>query len=193
MELGSYFLFLQEQIKDIIIVIKAEWRLVARCSDEATRCSEGAAQRHSLGTCHSKGAAVVLEEDAVTMKKFFFVRLISKGLKIINCLFVGEEEEQLQELTKDASRGSHTRRQESHLPVSAIWVAIVANLVSSGSLKDFIRIVGIAKLTLILPIVASANKVVTQGDVHEQIDLLRYSDVEDFKIGMVITRLCLVA
>ena len=33
---------------------------------------------------------------------------------------------------------------------------------------------------------ASANKVVTQGDVQEQIDLLRYSNVQDFKIGTVL-------
>ena len=91
--------------------------MVARCSDEATRCSGGAAQRHSLGTCQCKGAAVVVEEDATTITKFFFVRLIAKGLKVINCLFVGDEDEQAQELTVDASRGSHTRRQESHLPV----------------------------------------------------------------------------
>ena len=32
--------------------------------------------RHSLGTCHSKGAAVVVEEDATTMTKFFLVRFI---------------------------------------------------------------------------------------------------------------------
>ena len=37
--------------------------------DKATRCSGGAAHRNGLGTCHSKGAAVVVEEDATTMTK----------------------------------------------------------------------------------------------------------------------------
>ena len=71
----------------------------------------------------------------------------------------------------------------------------MTNLVSSGAVKELIRIIGVVKLTvtLLLLMVTTANKVVKQGDVHEQIDLLRYSDVEDFKIGMVITRLCLVA
>ena len=33
-----------------LAVLRAEGQLVARCSDDATRCSRGAAQRHSLGT-----------------------------------------------------------------------------------------------------------------------------------------------
>ncbi len=52
------------------------------------------ALRIGLGTCHSKGAAVVvecMEEDATTMTTFFVVRVIFKGLKVINCLFVGDE------------------------------------------------------------------------------------------------------
>jgi hypothetical protein len=84
----------------------------------------------------------------------------------------------------NAARGGHTRWQESHLPVlAAIRGTIVTNLVSSGAVKELIRIIGVVKLTvtLILPIVTTANKVVKQGDVHEQIDLLRYSDVEDLK------------
>ena len=50
-----------------LVVSRAEGQLVARCSDEATRYSGGAAQRNGLGTCHSKGAAVVVEEDATAM------------------------------------------------------------------------------------------------------------------------------
>ncbi len=46
---------------------RAKGQLVARCSEDTTRCSGGAAQRHSLGPCHSKGAAVVVGEDATTM------------------------------------------------------------------------------------------------------------------------------
>jgi hypothetical protein len=59
----------------------------------------------------------------------------------------------------------------------------VTNLVSSGAVKELIRIIGVVKLTvtLLLLMVTTANKVVKQGDVHEQIDLLRYSDVEDLK------------
>jgi hypothetical protein len=52
--------------------------LILRCGNEATRCSGGAAHRNGLGTCHSKGAAVVVEEDATTMTKFFFVRVIAR-------------------------------------------------------------------------------------------------------------------
>ena len=72
-----------------LVVSRAEGQLVARCSDDATRCSGGAAYRHSLGTCHSKGAAVVVEEDVTTITKFFFAPVIAKGRKVINCLFVG--------------------------------------------------------------------------------------------------------
>jgi hypothetical protein len=100
-----------------------------------SRGSGGAAHRNGLGTCHSKGAAVVVEEDATTMTKFFFVRFIAKGLKVINCLFVGDEVEQSQELAVDAARGSHTRWQESHMSVLSVRGAIVANLVSSGAVK----------------------------------------------------------
>ena len=74
--------------------IKAKGLLVARCGDEATRCRGGATHRNGLGTCHSKGAAVVVEEDATAMTKFCFVRVIAKGLKVINCLFVGNEVEE---------------------------------------------------------------------------------------------------
>ena len=52
--------------------------LIARCGNEATRCIRGAAHRHGLDTCHSKGAAIVLEEDATTITKFFLVRFIAK-------------------------------------------------------------------------------------------------------------------
>ena len=77
-----------------LVRIKAKGLLVARCGDEATCCSSGgAAHRNGLGTCHSKGAAVVVEEDATTVTKFFFVRVIAKDLKVINCLFVGDEVE----------------------------------------------------------------------------------------------------
>jgi hypothetical protein len=46
--------------------------------------------------------------------------------------------------------------------------------------------------------VPRANEVVTQGDVHEEIDLLCNLHVEDLKIStylpaLVSTRLCLVA
>ena len=115
--------------------IKAKGLLVARCGDEATRCRGGATHRNGLGTCHSKGAAVVVEEDATAMTKFCFVRVIAKGLKVINCLFVGNEVEQSQELAVDASRGSHTRWQEGHMSVLSVRGAIVANLVSSGAVK----------------------------------------------------------
>jgi hypothetical protein len=109
--------------------------LILRCGNESTNCSGGAAHRNCLGTCHSKGAAVVVEEDATTMTKFFFVLVIAKGLKVINCLFVGHEVEESQELAVDAARGSHTRWQESHMSVVSVRGAIVANLVSSDAVK----------------------------------------------------------
>ena len=115
--------------------IKAKGRLVARCGDEATRCRGGATHRNGLRTCHSKGASVVVKEDATAMTKFFFVRVIAKGLKVIKCLFVGNEVDQAQELAVDASRGSHTRGQEGHMSILSVRGAIVANLVSSGAVK----------------------------------------------------------
>ena len=57
------------------------------------------------------------------------------------------------------------------MSVLSVRGAIVANLVSSGAVKEFVRIIRVAKLTLIQAIVPSTDKVVTQGDVHEEIDL----------------------
>jgi hypothetical protein len=41
-----------------LVGIRAVGLLIAKCGNEATRCSGGAAHRHGLGTCHSKGAAI---------------------------------------------------------------------------------------------------------------------------------------
>ena len=84
------------------------------------------------------------------------------------------------------------------MSVLSLRGVIVANLVSSGAVKEFVRIIRVAKLTLIQAIVPNADKVVTQGDVHEEIDLLCNLHVEDLKIStclpaLVSTRLCLVA
>ena len=87
-----------------LVGIIAVGLLIARCGNEATRCSGGAAHRHGLGTCHSKGAAIVVEEDATTMTKFFLVWFIAKIREVIKCLFVGDEVEQSQELAVDAAR-----------------------------------------------------------------------------------------
>ena len=163
--------------------IRAKGLLVARCGDEATRCRGGATHRNGLGTCHSKGAAVVVEEDATAMTKFCFVRVIAKGLKVVNCLFVGNEVEQSQELAVDAARGSHTRWQEGHVSVLSVRGAVLANLFSSGAVKYFVRISRVAKQTLIQAVVPSADKVVTQGDVHEEIDVLCNLNVEDLEIS----------
>ena len=118
-----------------LVGIIAVGLLIARCGNEATRCSGGAAHRKRLGTCHSKGAAIDVEEDTTTMTKFCLVRFIAKIRKVINCLFVGDEIEQSQELAVDAARGSHTRWQECHMSVLSVRGAIVANLVSSGAVK----------------------------------------------------------
>jgi hypothetical protein len=111
----------------------------------------------------------LLEEDAATVTKLLSVRLIPKGRKIVFCLFVGKEENQAQELAVDAARGRHARRQKSHMPVAAVCVAIVADLVGSGALEDVVRVVGVAELALSLPIVTGAFEIVANGDVHQQI------------------------
>ena len=128
----------------------------------------------------------MLEEDAATVTKLLAVRLVPKGLKIVICLFVGYEENQTQELAVDASRGRHARRQKSHMPVAAIGVAIIADLVGSGALEDVVQVVGIAELALSLPISTSANEIMTQGDVYQQIGLPRHADVADFEIGAAV-------
>ena len=163
--------------------VKAKGMLIARCGDEAPRCRGGATHGNGLGTCHSKGASMVVEEDATAVTKFGFVRVITEGLKVISCLFVGNEVEQSQELAVDAARGSHTRWQEGHVSVLSVRGAIVANLFSSGAVKYFVRIIRVAKQTLIQAVVPSADKVVTQGDVYEEIDVLCNLNVEDLEIS----------
>ena len=85
----------------------------------ATRSGGGATQRHSLSTCHPNGAPVAVKEDTAAVAKLLFVRLISKDLKVIVCLLVGEEEKQLRELTMDASRGRHARRRKGCMRFAA--------------------------------------------------------------------------
>ena len=70
------------------------------------------------------------------------------------------------------------------MSVLSVRGVIVANLVSSNAVKEFVRIIRVAKLTLIQVIVPSVDKVVTKGDVHEEIDLLCNLNVEDLKIIM---------
>jgi hypothetical protein len=80
-----------------------------------------AMERKSLNACHPDGAPGFLAEDAATVTKLLCVRLITKGRKIIVCLFVGEEEDHAHDLAVDATRGRHARRQECHLSVAAIY------------------------------------------------------------------------
>ncbi len=47
--------------------------------------------------------------------------------------------------------------------------------------------VGVAELALILSYLTSADEIVAQGDVNQQIGLLRHADVADFEIGAVFT------
>jgi hypothetical protein len=56
------------------------------------------------------------------------------------------------------------------------------------ALEDVIRVVGIAELALILPNVTGADEIMAQGDVHQQIGLLRHADVADFEIGAAVAR-----
>ena len=60
----------------------------------------------------------------------------------------------------DAARGRHERRQENHVPVAAICVTLVADLVGSGALEDVARVVGVAELALTLPYLTSADEIV---------------------------------
>ena len=71
--------------------IKAKGLLVARCGGEAMRGRGGATHRNGLGTCHSKGASMVVEEDATAVTKFGFVRVITEGLKVISFQVFGFE------------------------------------------------------------------------------------------------------
>ena len=72
------------------------------------------------------------------------------------------------------------------MPVAAICVAIIADLVGSGALEDVVRVVGVAELALSLPITTSTNEIMTQGDVYQQIGLPRHADVADFEIGAAV-------
>jgi hypothetical protein len=62
----------------MLVVGHVEGRRVARSSDLATRGGEGATQNHSLSTCHPDGAPVLLEENAATVTKLVFVRLMPR-------------------------------------------------------------------------------------------------------------------
>jgi hypothetical protein len=46
------------------------------------------------------------------------------------------------------------------MPVAAICVAIIADLVGSGALEDVVRVVGVAELALSLPIVTCTFEIV---------------------------------
>jgi len=73
----------------MLVVGHVEGRRVARSSDVVTRGGGGATQSHSLSTCHPDGAPVLLEENAATVTKLVYVRLVTKDRKIIVSLFVG--------------------------------------------------------------------------------------------------------
>ena len=68
----------------------------ARYRNMTTRGGGGPTQRHILSTCHPNGAPVAVKEDTAAEAKLLFVRLISKDLKVVVCLLVGEEEDQAQ-------------------------------------------------------------------------------------------------
>ncbi len=78
------------------------------------------------------------------------------------------EEDQAQELAVDAAQGRHERRQENHVPVAAICVTIIADLVGSGALEDVARVVGVAELAFMMPSLTSADEIVAEVDVHQR-------------------------
>ena len=65
-------------------------------------------------------------------------------------------------------------------------VTIIADLVGRGALEDVVRVVGVAELALMLPYLTSADEIVAQVDVHQQIGLLRHADFADFEIGAAV-------
>ena len=78
---------------------------------------------------------------------------------------------------------------KSHVTVAAIGVALFANFFGSSALEDVIRFVGVAELALVdSPVSTSADEIVAQDDVHQQIRLLRHADVEDFEISALVAR-----
>jgi hypothetical protein len=46
----------------------------------------------------------------------------------------------------------------------------------------------VVELALILPNVTGADEIMAQGDVYQQIGLLRHADVADFEIGAAVAR-----
>ena len=76
------------------------------------------------------------------------------------------------------------------MPVAAICVTIIADLVGSGALEDVARVVGVEELAFMLPYLTSADEIVAQVDVHQQIGLLqnpRHADFADFEIGAAVS------
>ena len=61
-----------------------------------------------------------------------------------------------------------------------------ADLVGRGALEDVVRVVGVAELALMLPYLTSADEIVAQVDVHQQIGLLRHADFADLEIGAAV-------
>ena len=76
------------------------------------------------------------------------------------------------------------------MQVVSISVAIIADLVCNVALEDVVRVVGVAELALSLPISTSANEIMTQGGVYQQIGVPRHADVADFEIGAYNTWSC---
>ena len=71
---------------------------------------------------------------------------------------------------------------KSHVIVAAIGVAIFANFFGSSALEDVIRFVGVAELALVdTPVSTSADEILAQGNVHQQVGLQRHANDEDFR------------
>jgi hypothetical protein len=57
--------------------VKAKGLLIARCCDEATPCRGGVTHGNCLGTCHSKGALMVVEEDDTAVMMMMSLMMMS--------------------------------------------------------------------------------------------------------------------
>ena len=108
-----------------------------------------------------------------TVAELLLVCQLAKGLEVVIGLLFGDQENQAQEFSVHAARGRHACRQECHLTIASLGVAILANLDGSGVPKDRIRLVRVAQLAVVYsPIATSADEIVAQDDGHQQSCLL---------------------
>ena len=88
---------------------------------------------------------MLVEVDAATVAVLLLVRLIAEGREVVRRLLVRKEVEQPQKLAVNAPRGRHARGQERHRPMASIRLPVVADLVSSGLIKELVGPIRVAQ------------------------------------------------